>query len=55
MKRVICILIFFATTSCLFAQGQIKWAKDGNSYFRMENGELVQYTLPSRTKTVLVS
>ncbi len=55
MKRVLYILICFITTAAVFAQGPIKWTKDGNSYYRIESGELVQYTLPANTKTVLVS
>ena len=39
----------------LFAQGAIKWAKNGNSYYRIENGELGLYTLPKQTKTVIVT
>ncbi len=35
--------------------GGIKWSKDGNSYFRVEGGEIVQYTLPANSKTVIVS
>jgi dipeptidyl-peptidase-4 len=53
MKR----FLFFSVCLVIFnlAQGQIKWAKDGNSYYRIESGELVQYVLPANTKTTLVS
>ncbi|HSC36451.1 MAG TPA: DPP IV N-terminal domain-containing protein, partial [Chitinophagaceae bacterium] len=36
-------------------QQQIKWAKDGHSYYRAEGGEIVKYTLPANTKTVVVA
>src|ERR1044072_24851 len=39
----------------LKAQGAIEWTKDGNGYTRVEQGEIVQYALPQKTKTVLVS
>jgi dipeptidyl-peptidase 4 len=38
-----------------FAQGGIKWNKTGNGYYRFEAGEVVLYTLPQETKTVIVS
>lgn len=34
--------------------GGIRWAADGNSYFRVEENEIVQYTLPANEKTYLV-
>lgn len=49
------ILIFFCSTLTFGQQGQIRWAKDGNSYYKIENDELMQYTLPSNSKTVLVT
>ncbi|HEU0110393.1 MAG TPA: DPP IV N-terminal domain-containing protein [Flavisolibacter sp.] len=57
MKQVIqltlfCIFCFFI--SSLRAQ-TIKWANDGNSYYRVEAGEIVKYALPAQTKTILVS
>lgn len=36
------------------AQGSVKWAKDGNSYYSAQGGELVQFVLPQHTKTVLL-
>src|SRR5438034_3452741 len=48
----ICIVFIPAV---LMAQGNIKWAKNGNGYYRIEQGEIVLYTLPQNTKTVVVS
>lgn len=48
------ILTVFAPVA-LLAQGAIKWAKNGNGYYRIENGELGLYTLPQHTKTVIVT
>jgi len=53
---------YFLTAACVLivvivsAQGggAIKWSKDGNSYYRVEAGEIVQYVLPGNTKTVVV-
>lgn len=39
----------------LFAQGAIKWTKSGNGYYRLEEGELVLYTLPQQARTVIIS
>jgi dipeptidyl-peptidase 4 len=54
-KHVITIFLFLFLTLSALAQGQIKWSKDGNSYYRVEGGEIVQYALPANTKSVLVS
>jgi dipeptidyl-peptidase 4 len=34
-------------------QGQLKWTPEGNGYMRVELGEIVQYELPGKTKTIL--
>ena len=39
----------------LSAQGNIKWAKNSNGYYRLEQGELSLYTLPQNEKTTLIS
>ncbi len=33
---------------------QIKWAKDGSSYYRAEGGEIIKYNLPQNNKITLV-
>jgi dipeptidyl-peptidase-4 len=35
--------------------GEIRWSNDGNSYYRVEKNELVQYTLPDNKHTVVLS
>ena len=59
MARLKHFLLLF---SCIFiivvsvtAQSGLKWAKDGSSYYRVEAGEIVKYTLPANTKAVLVA
>jgi dipeptidyl-peptidase 4 len=52
MKR---LLLFFLCIAVVVAHAQIKWSPDGNKYYRVEGGELNQYTLPANTKTTLVS
>ena len=54
MKRYFFLLLVCFASSLAFGQGPIKWAKDGNSYYRVEGGELVQYALPANAKTVVV-
>ncbi len=36
------------------AQGAVNWSPDGNAYFRNEGGDIVKYSLPQNSKTVLV-
>jgi len=54
--RLLLILIFFVFVSVPgFSQKNgIKWANDGNSYYRIENSSIVQYTLPNNTRQVLI-
>jgi dipeptidyl-peptidase-4 len=35
--------------------GDIRWSADGNSYYRIEKNELVQYTLPDNKPAVILS
>ena len=52
----IALIFLFVTTVCFISYGQrIKWSKDGNSYFRVEQNEIVQYTMPEQQKKVIVS
>ena len=54
IRFVVMPAVFFASAGNSFAQ-QIKWAKDGGSYYRAEAGEVVKYSLPQNSKTVVVS
>ena len=52
--RFVLFAVLFTVAVNSFAQ-QIKWAKDGSSYYRAEAGEIVKYTLPQNSKTVVVA
>lgn len=49
------IIFYFILTLNAFAQGRIIWKSEGNSYYTTEAGEIVMYTLPKLTKSVIVS
>ena len=50
------ILVFIYFFSFNFnGQAQIDWTKDGNSFFELENNQLVKYTLPSQVATTVIS
>lgn len=51
--RILFVLILLST-SIVYSQC-IRWAKDGNGYFKIEADELVQYTLPFNTKALFVT
>ncbi|MEP7280244.1 MAG: S9 family peptidase [Bacteroidota bacterium] len=56
MRHSTCFLILvfvIAVTGPVNAQ-QIKWARDGNSYYRTEAGEILRYSFSQNSKTVLV-
>lgn len=49
------IIIFYITFSVnAQLREDLGWAKNGNSYYQIENNNIVQYQLPSLTKTVFV-
>lgn len=50
------VLLLLLSSITLFAQGGgNQWTKDGNSYWTPEKGEIVQYTLPEQTRTVIAT
>jgi dipeptidyl-peptidase 4 len=51
---ILCLLVFISLAVSA-QQGAIKWSKDGSSYYRLEQDEIVQYTLPSNDRKVLVT
>ena len=52
---VISVLILFVTLVASSQVGDIRWSVDGNSYYRVEKNELVQYTLPDNKPIVILS
>jgi dipeptidyl-peptidase-4 len=49
------VSFIFSMLLVTFVQSQpIKWARDGNSYYRIEAGDIVKYRLPENTKSVIV-
>jgi dipeptidyl-peptidase 4 len=56
IKRILTLIVLTVTLLPAMAQpGGTQWSSDGNSYFRVEQNEIVQYTLPTNTKKVLVT
>lgn len=54
LARMIGILFFWVLPFLVSAQGGINWGADGNSYFRTEGGDIVQYELPKNNKSVFI-
>jgi len=54
-NTVLVILLVIVSTLPTLAQRGINWAKDGNSYYTVEEGSIIQYTLPANTRTTVVS
>ena len=48
-------VIMFVTLVASSQVGDIRWSADGNSYYRIEKNELVQYTLPDNKPAVILS
>lgn len=48
-------LIMFVSLIASAQGGDIKWSNDGNSYYRVEKNELIQYTLPDNKPVVVLS
>ena len=55
MRRTPLVLIFFFFLPALLFGQNIRWAKDGNAYYRNEAGEVNRYELPTNTKTTFLS
>lgn len=57
MKRIIlvCLLYFFSLSGRAQFNRGVQWTKDGNGYIRLENKEIVQYSLPDGQKKVIVT
>lgn len=53
-KSLIIFLMIFLLAFNSYAQQGFRWSPDGNSYTRVENGEIVHYQLPGNTKTILI-
>jgi dipeptidyl-peptidase 4 len=49
------VLILFISWNASSQGGNIKWSDDGNAYFRIENSEIVQYTLPDNKPEIIVT
>ena len=49
------LTIFFLTSIFRCNSQDINWANDGNSYYQMSKGELVQVSLPGKDKKVIIS
>jgi dipeptidyl-peptidase-4 len=45
----------FVTLVASSQVGDIRWSADGNSYYRIEKNELIQYTLPDNKPAVILS
>lgn len=54
MRRLI-VLLMVALPLVTFGQGSLKWSPSGDSYYRVEGGEILEFKLPELTKTVIAS
>ncbi|HWA35531.1 MAG TPA: S9 family peptidase [Cyclobacteriaceae bacterium] len=53
-KQAVIVFIFILATALTHAQG-IKWSPDGNSFYQLEDNEVIQYTLPANTTSTFIS
>ena len=50
------ILLFVCLFSISFnGEAQVNWTNDGDSYFKLENNQLVTYTLPNKDVKIVIS
>jgi dipeptidyl-peptidase-4 len=52
---IISVLILFVSLVASSQTEDIRWSVDGNSYYRVEKNELVQYTLPENKPVVVLT
>lgn len=56
LKIIAALFVILLISVHVNAQGRgIKWSNDGNSYYRVEKNEIVQYTLPANEANIIVS
>jgi dipeptidyl-peptidase-4 len=56
LRQITCVVFFITISVTLNAQQKLfKWADDGNSYYVIEQNEVVQYALPSLEKKVIIN
>src|SRR5688500_12623479 len=55
LRKTIVLLLILVVPPVFGQQLATRWSADGNSYYKIEQNEIVQFTLPANTRTVLVS
>jgi dipeptidyl-peptidase-4 len=55
IRVLILSCLVLISTLLLHAQGGNQWTKDGNTYWTIERGEIVQYVLPELTRSVIAN
>lgn len=55
IKSLLVVLMLMASTLAALSQGTMRWTRDGNGYFTVKDGELVQVTLPAATSATILS
>jgi dipeptidyl-peptidase-4 len=53
VKHCLIVFLSFIFVQAVIAQ-QIKWSRDGSSYYRLESGDIVKYSLPQNQKTTIL-
>lgn len=53
--KSICLVVLLITCAGLQAQPGFQWSKDGNACYRLEQGDIVQYTLPANERKVVIT
>jgi dipeptidyl-peptidase-4 len=49
------VLILLFTLNAVSQPGNLRWSDDGNSYYKIENNQVVKYTLPGNKGEVVIS
>src|SRR5215203_1947762 len=55
LKGILFLFLLLFTLPNLDAQQALNWSADGSSYYQIEEGDIVQYTLPSGQSKILIS
>ncbi len=53
MKKLLCLTLLLLPV--ISVAQDLRWSTDGNSYYKIESSELIQYKLPENKKLVVVS
>ncbi len=56
IKKIVLVIVFFSAGSVMAQPPKgLNWSEDGNAYYKMEDGSILEYKLPDFSKEIIVA